>query len=242
MSTSKSRSSSSNSATTYDQRTTESINAGIGGDIEDANVVSGVRGDVNVSVTDGGAIEAAASASRAAAEAVTDTAKNAFGFGEDALDFASDSMGFAGDALDGAIDAVQESTESAFAFGENAFDAVQGAADSAFNAIDDAQSNAYSFAGDALDANTGILQDAMVFGGDLLDSVLTYNAEQQSEVLDASTKLTELSMANLAAIKSGETIAKAADRNLLEMKNGLIVVAAITAAAVVGSKFIRGEK
>lgn len=220
MSGSKSKSSSSNSSTTYDQRTTESINAGIGGDIDDSTVISGIRGNVTMNVTDGGAIKAATDASKAAASTVKDTAKSAFGFGEDALDFASDSLGFAGDAMQ----SVTDTADRALDFGEEAFDLVQGASDS------------------AIDANTNIVSGALDFGENLLGSVLAYNAEQQSEVLDASTKLTELSMANLAAIKSGETIAKAADRNTVELKNAAIVVAGITAAGVVAVKVFGGKK
>ncbi len=55
MSSSKSKSSSTNTTRTVDKRTTDTINAGVGGDIEDSTVWSGVDGDVNqesLSVTD----------------------------------------------------------------------------------------------------------------------------------------------------------------------------------------------
>lgn len=183
MSSSRSSSNKSNRSTTYDQRTTESINAGIGGDIGDeSTVVSGVRGDVNLrtSTTDHGAVDAAE-------------------------DIANEGIAVASEA----VETVGDSQEDALDFGEEALAGV----------ID--------FGGDALSTNA-----------ELVETVLEANAEQQTEVLDSADKLTELSLTNLAAIKSGETIAKAADRNLLEMKNGLIIVAGITAAAVVGSKFI----
>lgn len=204
MSRSKSKSSSSNSSTTYDQRTTESINAGIGGDIEDSTVVSGVRGNVNLTntVTDHGAIDAAA-----------DIAEGAFDFGTDAIEFS-----------EAALDTVADSQERAFEFGESAVSGVIG-----FGG--DAISEALDFGADVLGENAA-----------LVDKVLAANAEQQTEVLDSANRLTELSMANLAAIKSGETIAQAADRNLLEIKDGLLVAAGITAAAVIGAKMIEGKK
>lgn len=55
---SSSRSNSSNRTDTFDQRTTNTINAGIGGDIEDSFVVSGNYGDTGLtSVVDNSAFE-----------------------------------------------------------------------------------------------------------------------------------------------------------------------------------------
>lgn len=55
----KSKAKTSTTSTTHstDKRITETINAGIGGDIDESNVISGNKGTVNLTATDGGAFD-----------------------------------------------------------------------------------------------------------------------------------------------------------------------------------------
>lgn len=56
---SKSRTNTTSTTHSTDQRQTETINAGIGGDIDDSHVISGNRGDIALNVVDGGAFDLA---------------------------------------------------------------------------------------------------------------------------------------------------------------------------------------
>ncbi|MEZ9063858.1 MULTISPECIES: hypothetical protein [unclassified Vibrio] len=110
------RSSSKSDAKTVTTTTNKSNSQVIGGD-NNGFALSGIENsDINLSMTDHGAMAVAGK-----------TAEEAFNFGTDALDFASDtvdtSFSFGENALDSALDANENALNGAFGFGERALDA-----------------------------------------------------------------------------------------------------------------------
>ncbi len=188
MSSSRSKSRSTNTTKTVDQRTTETLNAGVGGDVEDSVVFSGVDGDVNHlnRVTD-----------------ITDFSDYEVDVDE-SVDFEVDNSVTDFSEVDNSLDASRTSWDDY----DNSVDNSSSSSswDDYDNSVSDGSTSYRNVQG-------GVnITDGGAFS--LAEKVMTSLVENQSDVFNSANALAGQSMSELSKIKAGETTAKAANKDL----------------------------